>query len=367
MSTTISLGQSPGSQAGGDRPSSSSGRLIRLSPREIWTFGVGRMLTPKWHLVCTTAPAVRAPTAGRGYSLRAMNIARLLLLAGLVLTDSAARALTPIDIEAETRAWQKKRIEALTSDDGWLTLVGLYWLSEGKNPVGSDKGSAVVLPAKAPAQLGTFVKNGENVTLELKPGVTLLSGDQLFTGGPVHSDASEQPDVLRLGTLRLLVIKRGEKIGVRIKDSQADARRAFHAIPTYPANAKWRIEARFEPAAGARAIAVPTVLGTVEQMSSPGSVIFSVDGKEYRLDPVVEPGENRLFFIFGDQTNKTETYGAGRFLYAEMPVNGRVVLDFNRAYNPPCAFSPYATCPLPPRQNKLALRVEAGEKRYGNH
>ena len=322
------------------------------------------MLTRKWHLPCIAASA---PKAERGYTLRAMKTALLLLPASLVLMDSAARAVTPIDIEAETRAWQKKRIATLTSDDGWLTLVGLYWLNEGQNSVGSDKGSAVVLPAKAPAELGTFFKKGENVTLELKPGVTLLSGDQLFTGGPVRSDASGQPDMLRLGSLRLLVIKRGEKLGIRVKDSEADARRDFHAIPMYPASAKWRIEARFEPATEARSIAVPTVLGTVEQMSSPGSVLFSVGGKEYRLDPVVEPGENSLFFIFGDQTNRTETYGAGRFLYTEMPVNGRVVLDFNRAVNPPCAFSPYATCPLPPRQNKLALRVEAGEKRYGNH
>jgi len=296
-----------------------------------------------------------------------MNAARLLLLASLVLMDSAAQAGTPIDIEAETRAWQKERIASLTADDGWLTLVGLYWLNEGKNPVGSDKGNAVVLPARAPAQLGTFVKNGESVSLELKPGVTLLSGDRLFTGGPVRSDASGEPDVLRLGSIRLLVIKRDEKLGIRIKDSEAEARRNFHAIPMYPASAKWRIEARFESATQGRTIPVPTVLGTVERMSSPGTVLFSLEGKEYRLEPVVEPGENRLFFIFGDETNKTETYGAGRFLYAEMPVKGHVVLDFNRAYNPPCAFSPYATCPLPPRQNKLALRVEAGEKRYGNH
>ena len=183
----------------------------------------------------------------------------------------------------------------------------------------------------------------------------------------MRSDASGEPDVLRLGSIRLLVIKRDEKLGIRIKDSEAEARRNFHAIPMYPASAKWRIEARFESATQGRTIPVPTVLGTVERMSSPGTVLFSLEGKEYRLEPVVEPGENRLFFIFGDETNKTETYGAGRFLYAEMPVKGHVVLDFNRAYNPPCAFSPYATCPLPPRQNKLALRVEAGEKRYGNH
>ncbi len=285
----------------------------------------------------------------------------------LLLSASSHGAGAPMDIEAETRAWHKKRIDSLTSDDGWLSLVGLYWLKEGKNPVGSSKNNEVVLSAKAPAQLGVFVRNGEKVTLELTRGVTLLKGDELFTGGEVRSDASGEPDVLRLGTLRLLVIKRGDRIGIRVKDSDAEARRDFHAIAMYPANAKWRIEARFEPAHGSRTLAVPNVLGTIEQMSSPGTAVFTVDGKEYRLDPVVEPGENQLFFIFGDETNKTETYGSGRFLYTDMPRNGRVTLDFNRAYNPPCAFSAYATCPLPPRQNKLALRIEAGEKRYGKH
>src|SRR6266849_865577 len=285
----------------------------------------------------------------------------------LLLSSSSRGAGTPMDIEAETRAWHKKRIDRLTSDDGWLSLVGLYWLKEGKNPVGSGKNNEVVVPPKAPAQLGVFVRNGEKVILELTRGVTLLKGDELFTGGEVRSDASGEPDVLRLGTLRMLVIKRGDRIGIRVKDSDAEARRDFHAIPMYPANAKWRIEARFEPARGPRTLPVPNVLGTIDQMSSPGTAVFTVDGKEYRLDPVVEPGENQLFFIFGDETNKTETYGSGRFLYTDMPRNGRVTLDFNRAYNPPCAFSAYATCPLPPRQNKLALRIEAGEKRYGKH
>src|SRR5260370_1049545 len=154
----------------------------------------------------------------------------------LLLSFSSRAAGTPMDIEAETRAWHKKRIDRLTSDDGWLTLVGLYWLKEGKNPVGSGKNNEVVLPPKAPAQLGIFVRNGEKVTLELTRGVTLLKGDELFTGGGVRSDAPGQPEVLRLGTLRMLVIKRGDRIGIRVKDSDAEARRDFHASPMYPSH-----------------------------------------------------------------------------------------------------------------------------------
>ncbi|HYO72786.1 MAG TPA: DUF1684 domain-containing protein, partial [Archangium sp.] len=138
-------------------------------------------------------------------------------------------------------------------------------------------------------------------------------------------------------------------------------------IPTFPVSAAWRLEGRFEPATTPGKMSVPTVLGTVEEMSSPGTIVFTVNGQEYRLDPVREPGEDQLFIIFADPTNRAETYGAGRFLYEDLPRDGKVVLDFNRAYNPPCAFSPYATCPLPPPQNRLKLRVEAGEKRYGDH
>src|SRR5262249_8555417 len=162
--------------------------------------------------------------------------------AALLLSFSSRGADTPMDIEAETRAWQKKRVERLSSDDGWLTLVGLYWLKEGRNPVGSGKNNEVVLPPKPPAQLGVFVRSAQKVRLELAPGPTLLKGDQLFTGGELRSDAGGEPDVLRLGTLRMLLIKRGDRIGIRVKDSDAEARRDFHAIPMYPAVAKWRIE-----------------------------------------------------------------------------------------------------------------------------
>lgn len=274
----------------------------------------------------------------------------------------------PLDYEAEVRAWHEKRIANLTSEEGWLSLVGLHWLKEGDNTFGSAANNALVFPAGTPGRIGTFTQKDGKVVVKLQPNVSLTLRGQPFTGGELHSDTSgQQPDVLSLGTLRFYVIRRGERFGIRVKDTESPARKKFHGIPTYPVSAAWRIEGRFEPAPTPRKTSVPNVLGLVEEMDSPGTIVFTVNGQEYRLDPVQEPGSDQLFIIFADQTNRTETYGAGRFLYAAPPKDGKVVLDFNRAYNPPCAFSSYATCPLPPPQNRLKLRVEAGEKRYGDH
>ncbi|MDY7227588.1 DUF1684 domain-containing protein [Hyalangium rubrum] len=272
----------------------------------------------------------------------------------------------PADLEAETRAWHTRRIERLTAEDGWLSLVGLHWLKEGDNRFGSASDNDLVFPASAPAHAGTFTRKGDTVSLSLKPGVSLTLEGKPFTGGALRSDAQGSPDTLALGTMRFFIIRRGERLGIRVKDPEAPTRKNFHGIPTYAPTAAWRVEARFEPATTERKLSVPNVLGEVEEMVAPGTAVFTVGGQEYRLTPV-DDGSGQLFFIFGDLTNRDATYGAGRFLYTDLPKDGKVVLDFNRAYNPPCAFTPYATCPLPPSQNRLKVRVEAGEKRYGDH
>ena len=220
-------------------------------------------------------------------------------------------------------------------------------------------------PEGAAASVGTFTRSGTSISFQPAPGVTVSRGGKPFPGGPVQTDQEgrTEPDVLQLGRLRFQVIVRGDRIGVRIKDPDARARKDFKGIPMYPASARWRLTARWEPSNPPTEIAVPNVLGQVERSPSPGTAAFTVDGKEYRLTPVLEEGSPDLFFVFADETNRTETYGAGRFLYAAPAKDGTVILDFNRAYNPPCAFSAFATCPLPPRQNRLALRVDAGEKR----
>jgi uncharacterized protein len=267
-----------------------------------------------------------------------------------------------------TAAWHAYREQRLAADDGWLTLVALLWLKEGDNVAGSGAGAAVVFPSKAPARLGTFKRTGKSVSFQPDPaaGVTTRGGKP-FAGGALKSDAEGEPDVLEAGGLRFFVVIRGERVGLRVKDPDAPKRRDFHGIPMYPADMKWRIEAKWEPSPKGTSIPVPNILGTVDQSPSPGTAVLTIDGKEYRLTPVLEEGETNLFFVFADTTNRTETYGAGRFLYAEPAKDGHVVLDFNRAYNPPCAFSAYATCPLPPKQNRLPIAVGAGEKRTGEH
>ena len=281
----------------------------------------------------------------------------------LLLVLSAA----PDAFAESTRAWQKQRLERLQADDGWLTLAGLSWLEAGANTAGSAPKSAVSFPSGAPAQLGTFTRAGSSVTFAPAPGVAVTLAGKPFTGGAVKTDASSEPDVLQVGRFTFQVISRGDKLGVRIRDPEAPARKAFQGIPTWAPAPKWRLTARWEPAAKGATLAVPNVLGQVENEPAPGTAIFSVDGKAYRLTPVLEDGSPQLFFVFGDETNKRESYGAGRFLYADPPKDGVVTLDFNRAYNPPCAFSAFATCPLPARQNRLALRVEAGEQRTASH
>ena len=269
------------------------------------------------------------------------------------------------DIAAATRAWEERRLQGLQADDGWLTLVGLGWLKQGVNTAGSDGKAAVVFPEGAPANIGTFTRSGSNVSFQPAPGVAVTRSGKPFTGGAVQTDqqGGAEPDVFQLGRFRFHLIVRGDRVGVRIKEPEARARKEFKGIPTYPPSARWQVVARWEPANPPTEIAVPNVLGEVERSPSPGTAVFTIDGKEYRLTPVLEGDSPELFFIFSDETNRTETYGAGRFLYAEPTKDGKVILDFNHAYNPPCAFSAFATCPLPPKQNRLALRVDAGEKR----
>jgi len=273
-------------------------------------------------------------------------------------------------------AWKQARFARLQRPDGWLTLVGLAWLKPGDNSIGSDPASAVVLPAgKAPARLGTLQLSGsgDHRTLRFRAeqGVSVT-----HEGAPVSilelvsdadAGADSGPTVLAHGSLTFFAIRRGDRLGVRIKDSEAATLKAFRGLDYFPLEAKWRLPARFEPAPEPTEIPIPNALGFDEPILSPGHVVFSIDGHEHRLLALDDTGDGRLFLVFGDKTNGKETYGGGRFLYTDPPENGRVELDFNRAYNPPCVFTPYATCPLPPRENRLPLRIEAGEKNYAGH
>ena len=287
----------------------------------------------------------------------------LLAFAGAL---AGATAIPEDAYRKEIEAWRARRIERLRADGGWLTVVGLFWLEPGKNAVGSGHGNKVVLPAGTPDFAGVLERTSDSVTFHAAPGSGVSSGGKPVATQALASDADGEPTVLSVGSVTFYVIRRGSRLGVRVKDARSPARREFRGIDNYPTDPKWRVEARFEPYDPPKSIPIPNVLGTEEPTPSPGALVFELDGRTYRLDPIVETGETDLFVIFGDRTNGKETYGAGRFLYASPPVGGRTILDFNKAYNPPCVFTPYATCPLPPPQNKLPIEVPAGEKKYGH-
>jgi uncharacterized protein (DUF1684 family) len=252
--------------------------------------------------------------------------------------------------QTEIEACRKAREERLRAEGGWLSVAGLFWLHDGANRFGKDSGSDIVLP-EGPAHAGVFELHNGKVTVTLDGRTRELKPD---------SD-----DVAKVGRLSLFVIKRGDRYGIRLKDPDSEYRRNFHGIQSYPINEKYRITAKW--VAEPREIPILNIIGMTEPSPNPGYAVFHLDGKELRLYPIIEePGAKELFYIFRDLTTGKETYPAGRFFYSDMPKDGKVVLDFNKAYNPPCAFTPYATCPLPPKENHLPVRIEAGEKTYGH-
>lgn len=281
----------------------------------------------------------------------------------------AARAESPaFDPEAhrkEIETWRKERSEGLKKEDGWLTLVGLYWLKPGENRFGSDPGNPVILPeGKAPGVAGAFNLEGDAVTVRVEPGLAITAdGQEVKPGMVVFSEAEKKYVPLELGPLTFFVIKRGDRFGVRIKDRESPNLASFKGLDNYPIRPEWRIVARFEPYKDKK-IPIANIVGQLQDIPSPGAVVFDWQGKTYRLDALEGSPEGGLFLIFGDPTNGKETYGAGRYLDTDPPKDGKVVVDFNTAYNPPCAFTAFATCPLPPPQNKLSVSVEAGEKNF---
>ena len=252
--------------------------------------------------------------------------------------------------------WRAERERLLKADDGWLTVAGLFWLKEGANTCGTDPQSDIVLPAGAgAARLGAF---------ELQHGRTTFRS---ATGEvkPMKADTDGEPDVVTAGDVTMFVIHRGERYGIRLKDRNSRFRKEFTGLRWFPIREQYRVVAKFVPYPEPKMIAVPNILGETEKDPCPGYALFTLDGKEYRLEPVLE--DQQYFFIFRDLTAGKATYPAGRFFYADAPKDGKIVLDFNRAYNPPCAFTPFATCPLPPPGNRLAVRIEAGELNYPHH
>jgi uncharacterized protein len=283
-------------------------------------------------------------------------------MSAVLLSSLAALvAAAPQSEEGRVAAWRQARLAELTADDGWLTLVGLHWMHEGINRAGSAAGSDLPLPPEAPAQIGTFTLRGDQVAFEAAPGAGVT-----VDGAPVGT-LSPEPDKATLvcGTLRLLVIRRGSRTGLRVRDTASPARQAFEGLDYFSVQERFRIPARFEPFDPPKVIPIANVLGDSIDWSSPGRLVFAMGGATYSLDALLEkPDAKDFFVIFRDPTSGHTTYPAGRYLHVPLPTDGRTEVDFNQAYNPPCAFTPFATCPLPPRQNWLIIPIEAGEKAY---
>jgi uncharacterized protein (DUF1684 family) len=287
--------------------------------------------------------------------------ATLLVTVGLELPALADEAY-----RAEVQTWRQEREARLKADDpGWLILAGLFWLKDGPNRFGTDPAGDIVLPdGSAPAKAGVFELKAGQVSVSLLPGSSgQMGGKRVSAATAMRPDSS---DLLEMGALIFKVIDRGGRLGIRLKDKNSPVRKGFTGLKWFAIQEDYRVEARWVSYPQPKPVKVPNVLGQTESMPSPGYAEFTLGGKLVRVDGVLEdPHAEELFFILRDQTSGKETYGAGRFLYADLPKAGKVVLDFNKAYNPPCAFTPYATCPLPPPQNWMPVRVEAGEMAYG--
>lgn len=277
--------------------------------------------------------------------------------------------------QADLLEWRSQRAAELQAPEGWLSLIGLEWLKEGDNNVGSATDNRIRI-AKAPAHLAVVrLENGNLRLLSPQGGFPkdLIVDDHSPEEQTLNADDAappSKPSELKIGTLTIVLIHRDQRIALRIKDLDAPTRAGFHGLRWYAPDTKYRVHAKWIPYNPPKTLDIPTILGTVDQLPAPGAAEFTLDGKVLRLEPVLEdPDAKVLFFILRDETSKTTTYGAGRFLYTDLPDHGvsqpgELWLDFNELINPPCAFTPYATCPLPPAQNRLTIAIPAGERRY---
>jgi len=280
----------------------------------------------------------------------------LLLLVGCSTPEHTAAP-------ADWIAWQAQRSESVAGTNGWTTLIGLHWLHEGDNSAGSGSTNDAVLHSdKLPASVGTFLRRGTNVSFTTAVDANVQVSGQRIQQVDIVTDTSTNPTRLKIGSISIVVIQRGERIGLRVRDSESPARRNFKGLPYFPYDPAWRLEGRFSAYPETQRLRVPDITGSFQNFPSPGEIIFNAGGSEWRLAVAIESDLPDYFVMFHDDTANDKTYPAGRFLYVEKPLSGdRVVIDFNRAYTPPCGFTEFATCPLPPRQNWLPFPIKAGE------
>lgn len=270
----------------------------------------------------------------------------------------------------ELEAWQADRYEALMETDGWLTLVALHWLDEGTTTFGSAPGSGLVYEGgETPARVGTFHLKGGLVAWESAEGVrvTTVGGQEEVSFATMNSDDAT-PLVLEAWPLQWLVIRRGDRLAVRLKDAERVVRAEFEGIQHFPVLADWKLPARFEGYDPPDTLLLSDNLGSVNRIASPGRVVFELDGEAHTLDLWTNSDDPDSYFVaFGDETNGTSSYEGGRILWVDAPDDdGRTWVDFNKSYNPPCAFTEFAICSLPPEQNRIPTAITAGELVYGD-
>lgn len=269
---------------------------------------------------------------------------------------------------SEIEQWKINRVNSLKSENGWLNLSGLFWLEEGKNSFGTASTNNIVFPkGSIAANAGYFNLTNQEVTINSARGVEILVNDQLAKPSEtVFSKEMAKHVSMSYGSMHWTIIKREDKIGIRLRDFGSPLVKSFTGTDRFPTDSNWRFDAMMQVPTTPSTIPIANVLGQIIQMKFLGKLVFKVNDQKVSLD-AVEEGEE-LFVIFGDLTNKKETYGAGRFLYVSKPdASGKTVVDFNKGFNPPCAFTPYATCPLPPKQNMLSIAITAGEKTFNAH
>jgi uncharacterized protein (DUF1684 family) len=282
---------------------------------------------------------------------------------------SALLLVAALPYTAEVEKWRADREARLKADDGWLTVSGLFWLRDGDNTIGSSERDRIVLPAGAPAKFGIIRFGGGEAQLTIAEGVDARVNGKAVRTAELRSDVATEgkPDTVTWRNLSFFVIKRGDRHAIRLKDTESEYRRNFKGLDWYPIDPEWRIVARWVAYPKPKKIVFQSLSGPNQEEVSPGYAVFRVNEREYRLEPT-GPTDN-LFFVFRDKTAGKSTYPAARFLYSKVEPDNTVVLDFNKAYNPPCAFTPWATCPLPTPGNRLPFELPAGELKYkgGEH
>lgn len=284
--------------------------------------------------------------------------------------DKSADAGKPAPVDPafahDNELWREQRLTELTMPDGWASLVGLHWLELKAHYIGSGSTSGIRL-AMGPPRMGMVSRDGDNVWFTPEPGVVLQADGKAVKGRiPFRSDDAAEPTVISFddGKGLLTLIHRGPRYALRLKHADAPARLNFGHLSYWPADPSWQVKARFVPHDANKTIPIVDITGLASDLPNAGAVEFERDGRTWRLEALGEPGRP-LQLIFADRTNGRESYSAGRFIDLEVPdAKSEVVVDFNRAYNPPCAFTPFATCPLPPPENRMDMKVEAGEKTY---